>query len=48
MKRGGIIKKEELVMNKNNAFSNLVLLDLTRYLPGGYATQPFADWGGQT
>lgn len=35
-------------MNKNNAFSNLVVLDLTRYLPGGYATQPFADWGGQT
>ena len=32
-------------MNKNNAFSNLVVLDLTRYLPGGYATQPFADWG---
>lgn len=31
--------------NKNNAFSNLIVLDMTRYLPGGYATQPFADWG---
>jgi len=28
-----------------SVFSNLTILDFTRYLPGGYATQPFADWG---
>ena len=32
-------------MNKKNAFEDLLVLDLTRYMPGGYATQIFADWG---
>lgn len=30
-----------------NAFSNMTVLDFTRYCPGGYATQPFADWGAR-
>jgi crotonobetainyl-CoA:carnitine CoA-transferase CaiB-like acyl-CoA transferase len=29
------------------SFSNLVVLDLSRYLPGGYATQVFADLGAK-
>lgn len=32
---------------ENNFFSHLTVLDLSRYLPGGYATQPFADWGAE-
>ena len=26
-------------------FERLMVLDFSRYLPGGYATQPLADWG---
>ncbi len=28
-------------------FSDLMVLDLSRYLPGGYATQMLADWGAE-
>lgn len=34
-------------MKKQNVFNDLLVLDFSRYLPGGYATQPFADWGSQ-
>ena len=34
-------------MKKQNVFSDLLVLDFSRYLPGGYATQPFADWGSE-
>lgn len=34
-------------MKKQNVFSDLLVLDFSRYLPGGYATQPFADWGSK-
>lgn len=27
------------------SFEKLTVLDFSRYLPGGYATQPLADWG---
>lgn len=30
---------------KKTPFSKLTVLDFSRYLPGGYATQPLADWG---
>lgn len=29
------------------AFDNIVVLDMTRYLPGGYSTQVFADLGAE-
>lgn len=32
-------------MKKNESFSKLLVLDQTRYLPGGYATQGLADLG---
>lgn len=32
-------------MGKNNYFKGLTILDHTRYLLGGYATQVFADLG---
>ena len=32
-------------MEKQNVFNDLLVLDFSRYLQGGYATQPFADWG---
>ncbi|MDR3439336.1 CaiB/BaiF CoA-transferase family protein [Telmatospirillum sp.] len=32
---------------KQNAFSGLRVIDMTRYLPGGYATQVFADLGAE-
>lgn len=32
-------------MKKSASFENLTILDLSRYLPGGYATQFFADMG---
>lgn len=34
-------------MSVKNGFSDLLILDFSRYLPGGYATQPFADWGAR-
>lgn len=34
-------------MNTPNVFKDLLVLDFSRYLPGGYATQPFADWGSE-
>lgn len=34
-------------MEKQNVFNDLLVLDFSRYLPGGYATQPFADWGSE-
>lgn len=32
---------------KNNAFEKLRIIDMTRYLPGGYATQVLADFGAE-
>ena len=34
-------------MKKQTPFSKLTVLDFSRYLPGGYATQPLADWGAR-
>ncbi len=34
-------------MKKQNVSNDLLVLDFSRYLPGGYATQPFADWGSE-
>lgn len=34
-------------MEAPNVFEDLLVLDFSRYLPGGYATQPFADWGAE-
>lgn len=32
---------------RKNEFSGLTVLDLSRYLPGGYATQVLADMGAE-
>ena len=32
-------------MAKNTPFSDITVLDFSRYLPGGYATQVLADLG---
>ncbi len=34
-------------MEATNGFSDILVLDFSRYLPGGYATQPLADWGAR-
>lgn len=34
-------------MDTSNRFKDLLVLDFSRYLPGGYATQIFADWGAE-
>jgi len=34
-------------MRTENAFTGLTVLDMTRYLPGAYATQLLADWGAE-
>ncbi len=31
----------------NKVFDSVTILDLTRYLPGGYSTQVFADFGAK-
>lgn len=34
-----------MMARNGNAFEDLLVLDLTRYMPGGFATQILADWG---
>lgn len=34
-----------MMARNGNAFEGLLVLDLTRYMPGGFATQILADWG---
>ena len=40
-------EEQEMETMKKNEFSGLTVLDLSRYLPGGYATQVLADMGAE-